>query len=384
MRDTSDATIHDDRKLPALTGVRFFAAVSVLLSHFTERGIVSVPSEFIRFLDGGRTAVSLFFVLSGFILTFNYVGITRHLRKQFYVNRIARILPVVLLALAIAAAGVAVAVLNPGRGYLASWYALKGFDPVALVVSFVAQATMTTGWLPAARLNQPWNGPAWSISCEMFFYALFPFVIAYLRKVSALRLTHLLGAAFFLQCLFIVAVRAAAPIEQRGFLVSQFPVTHLFEFVAGVAAGLWFLRGGRDWAFQGSRRVWMLAGSLIPLVVISWLKPVDPAFLPLTPFFAVLVLALAVQSKRRSWLAWGPLVVLGEASFSLYLIHIPLLNLASLLDPTGFAGWVLMAGMVGLSVVVFKTFESPSRRLVKRLMGTSPDRIQTARVVEPR
>lgn len=368
--------IHDDRKLPALTGLRFFAAFAVLLSHFTYRGLVEAPQFFIDFLDGGRTAVSLFFVLSGFILAYNYEMLTgTHERRTFYVNRIARIFPVVLLSLAVGAIGVTVAVLNPGSGWLLKWYSLKSADPMALAVSFISQATMTTGWFPTARINQPWNGPAWSIACEMFFYMLFPFLIVWFRTRRAFMIVVALAVVFAIQLAIILGARAFAPVGQRGFLVSQFPPTHLFDFVVGIAAAVVFLRGGKEWVAQGRRRTVLLSGSFLSIICISLFKPVDPGYLLLTPLFAVLILALAVTPKRRaSVLSNGTLLILGEASFSLYLIHVPLMNLYSVFSPPVWAGWLLMAATVAMSVFVLKRFESPARRFVKQALTPSVPR----------
>jgi peptidoglycan/LPS O-acetylase OafA/YrhL len=341
-----------------------------LISHFAARDLIGVPEAITGFLDGGRTAVALFFVLSGFILTYNYSALAgKSDRRRFYINRIARIYPVVLLALSIGAIGVVVAVLNPERGFLGSWYALGSFDPVALAVSFASQITVTTGWLPAARLNQPWNGPAWSIACEMFFYLLFPALIAWVRLRGMKTIAIGLATAFVIQILLIVAIRAFAPDGQRGFLVSQFPLTHLFDFLIGVGAGIAFLRGAGTWLKIGNRRNLAVLASTVPLILLSIFQPVDPAYLLMTPFFALLIVALAVPPRnRKSWLSHSLLLLLGEASFALYLIHVPLLNLFSISAPPLWAGWFLLAATVAISVLIFKVFETPTRLLTKRVL----------------
>ena len=58
--------------IPALTSIRFLAALTVVLSHYRELHLLNTPTAFFDFVDGGRSAVSLFFVLSGFILTYTY------------------------------------------------------------------------------------------------------------------------------------------------------------------------------------------------------------------------------------------------------------------------------------------------------------------------
>lgn len=116
----------------------------------------------------------------------------------------------------------------------------------------------------------------------------------------------------------------------------------------------------------GRRRALLLAIALVPLASLAFFRPVDPAYLLMSPLFAILILALAVTPARRaSFLAWGPLVLLGEASFSLYMIHVPLMNLFSILDVPHVIGWVFMAVAVLLSILVFKRFETPARIRVR-------------------
>lgn len=312
--------------------------------------------------------MTLFFVLSGFILTYNYAGLTtRSEVLKFYASRFARIYPVMVLALTLGAFGVAYALMNRGSGALRDWYALEDSNALNLWGSFVAQLTVFTGWLPVAGLNQPWNSPAWSISCEVFFYLLFPLLIVQMRKLKRIRMVVLLLASFAAQCLVIFVAAKFAPSGERGYLVYQFPVTHLFEFMAGIVAGLFFLRGGNEWIRQGRRRGALLGAALMALAVLAFFRPVNPAFLLMSPLFAVLILALAARPRRRvSFLAWGPLILLGEASFSLYMIHVPLMNLLSVIPPRDpRIGWLLVAVVVLLSILVFKRFETPARFRVR-------------------
>ncbi|MEO5781191.1 MAG: acyltransferase [Arthrobacter oryzae] len=363
MRELAAARRPCNTTLPALTGLRFLAALAVLVSHFDYSGLISVPAEAVEFLDRGRTAVALFFVLSGFILTYNYMGLSgSEDRTKFYASRLARVYPVTLLALGLGAVGVVYALTHPGSGRLVEWYSLEGASPFALPGSFLAQVTMTTAWFPVGSLNQPWNGPAWSIACEVFFYALFPLLFVKLRNLRFVRIAYVLIGGWAFQMLAILTARSFAPAEQVGFLAYQFPLMHLFEFVLGIATAVVFLRGGREWASPGSRRSLLLAGALIPLVLLAFFRPAQPAYLLMSPLFALLIFSLAVPPRgRRSFLASAPLVLLGEASFALYMIHTPLMNLYSIAYPPEAVGWLLMAGTAGVSIAVFRWFETPAR-----------------------
>jgi peptidoglycan/LPS O-acetylase OafA/YrhL len=342
--------------------------MAVVVSHFAENGLAPVDGSVVAFLDGGRTAVSLFFVLSGFVLAYNYPDLAgRIARRNFYVARIARIYPVLFLGLLIGAVGVVHAWSRPET--LLAWYALKSPDTGSLLASLGAQLTMTTGWFPFASINQPWNGPAWSISCEVFFYATFPLLIILFRRWSG-RITVIAAtAAWLLQGAWILVLDGALPENRSGFLISQFPLTHLTEFVLGIAA--WRLWSGapmdRRW------RVPLLAGTLVALAALAYLAPIDPAYWPMTPLFALLVVLLAARDgDRRSWLALPLMLVLGEASYSLYLLHLPLVRVYEIAGvPPGPVGWAAMAATVLVSMGVFTWFETPLRRLIRRRFRAS-------------
>ena len=96
------------RELRSLTGVRAFAALWVLCFHSGISGLPHVPSPLAALINVGYSAVSLFFVLSGFILTYNYLPrggspTSRQAFGTYAVARGARIYPVYLLAMALAA-----------------------------------------------------------------------------------------------------------------------------------------------------------------------------------------------------------------------------------------------------------------------------------------
>jgi peptidoglycan/LPS O-acetylase OafA/YrhL len=349
--------------LEALTGLRFLAALAVVLSHFTREHMVAIPAGVIDFLDGGRTAVSLFFVLSGFVLAYNYVGLSgRRERWNYYVARVARIYPVVLLGVAVGAIGMVHARRHPEL--LEPWFALTTPGVAAPGVSLGAQLTLTTGWFPFSSINQPWDGPAWSVACEAFFYALFPVLIVYAGRWSTARVAVVAAGAWAVQGAWVAALPHVAPYARAGFLVEQFPLTHLAEFLLGIAA--WKLLAGRP--VTRAVRLGMLVATVAALAGLAWLAPVTPAYWPMSPLFALLVGVLAMPCPpARSWLALPAVVLLGEASFSLYLLHVPVLRAAESfgMPPGGLGGLALLAGTVALSVVVFRVYETPARRFVR-------------------
>ncbi len=374
--------------LAALTGLRFVAALAVVVSHFMQSGTVPAVPAVLDFLDGGRTAVSLFFVLSGFVLALNYPALAgRAQLRRFYVARFARIYPMVVLALLISAPTVAFAWNSPD--HLLQWYSIDSGAGPKVAASLVAQLTMITAWFPVAAINQPWNGPAWSVSCEVFFYALFPLMIARLAGRRLRVLAAIVLAGWAAQATWIWAVRAALPPNREGFLVSQFPVPHLFEFVLGICAAVWFTRSGRQSLELPARRRGALAVATCGIVALSAAELSDPRYLLMSPLFALLIVGLATRpASGSSWLAWPVLVLLGESSYALYLLHVPLLHLFDLAGVSGVAGWVAMLAVIALSVVAFRWYETPMRLVLRRqLAGRDVARATAAqaprRLVEP-
>src|SRR6516165_2526238 len=94
-----------ENRLEALTGLRFLAAAHVLFFHAGLAGLPGVPVWIKNVAAHADLSVSLFFVLSGFILTYNYFDPVRGCRtsdREFWAARFARVYPVYLLGLVLA------------------------------------------------------------------------------------------------------------------------------------------------------------------------------------------------------------------------------------------------------------------------------------------
>jgi peptidoglycan/LPS O-acetylase OafA/YrhL len=367
--------------LRALTGLRFVAAFQVLAYH----GLGAGPQSawWMRALVGsGYVGVSLFFVLSGFVLTYTYHDSLRDgtaTRGAFLAARVARIYPVYLLSLLVA------------------------LPPLFWLVAS-KDVRMQYGWLAGlagmyAGLLQAWdprracvlNCPAWSLSDEAFFYLAFLFVLPLVARWGLRRLSVAAAATYALALLVPVLYLVLRPdgavpatpdarVSQAYWLavVKYNPLIRLPEFVMGVIAGrLFLLEGG------GARRwhVWLEAGAVGVLAAVLLASPAIPYPLMhnglLAPAFAALVYALArgVGPVSRV-LATRALVRLGAASFALYILHVPLLAWMSrgyktfgvALPPQPWHFVIFAAGSIGVSLVVFDVVEEPGRRVLRRLL----------------
>src|ERR1035437_8376884 len=160
------------RDFPALTGLRFFLALWVILHHLTGPGqkleatALLLPHGLFTLIRGGYQAVTTFFVLSGFVLTRSYAATvwTRRNTLRYALGRVARVYPVYLLSLAVVAPFILADQTPDKPGYLAAHFLL------------------VQAWLGAIPVN--WNTPAWSLSCEMFFDAVFPLSALFTRRAN--------------------------------------------------------------------------------------------------------------------------------------------------------------------------------------------------------
>ena len=348
--------------------------MTVVLSHFAELGLLPMNRALFDFVDGGRPAVSLFFVLSGFILTYTYrEPLATGGPRAFYVARFARIYPVVLLGLALVAPVTAWLLYTGDATRLLQWFALKSSVHLSLVLSLLCQLLLLNAWFPFAAINQPWNGPSDSVSCEAFFYALFPWLLRKLDGRGMGRIMLACAAVWIAQGVGTVLIQSTLPVSRSGFLVVALPLLRMAEFVLGIGAALVFMSMRERRAHRHMLGVMFVCIALAAIIVLAAWHPFSPVFYVEAPFFALLILGLALLERPVIGLLHGrALVQLGEASYSLYLIHVPIAYLALL---TGFGranGWMVLAFALWGSVVVFRFYEEPMRRAIRaRLTGAN-------------
>jgi peptidoglycan/LPS O-acetylase OafA/YrhL len=157
------------------------------------------------------------------------------------------------------------------------------------------------------------------------------------------------------------------------------PLLRIPEFILGMGAALVFLPMREGGATRQNDAILMVTFSLIGILAFSaWQPAFFPKYFPVfylqAPFFAVLILGLALMERpvlgilNQRWL-----VRLGEASYSLYLVHLPILLLAILAGFDSDNGWMAIVFAIAFSVVVFQFYEEPIRRAIRaRLSGRAP------------
>lgn len=215
-------------ELKSLTSLRFVAAFYVFLFHVDARAPLFGEGIVGDFIAEGAVGMTIFFVLSGFILSHAYQTVEFDLRQYFW-NRVARIYPIYLLAAVLALPWLAKDV----------WQESGLTNPVfAIFAGMILLATgllMLQAWLP--QTFGFWNNSAsWSISTEAFFYSIFPFsreVISIFQKRQLLVLLLTLSA---LSAMVPTAAIVFSNSPDSFALFYASPIFRLPEFLCGIIA----------------------------------------------------------------------------------------------------------------------------------------------------
>jgi exopolysaccharide production protein ExoZ len=314
--------------------LRAVAALSVVLFH-------------IDFIGVGAFGVDIFFVISGFIMC----HIAARERGDFFLGRLIRIVPLYWTATLCV---FAIAVYRP------SLLQSTPSDLLTLRDSLL--------FIPHARPNGmawPTLFLGWTLNYEMFFYAVFAICLYFFRPVIApLACGMILVAAFLTGRLF--------PLPMPWSFWTGAPV---LEFGAGIAA--FYLYGAKA-DVLGRLPVPFLAltalGSLAVMIIASGLLPAAPPITLLLP--CAFVLFLAVLSLEGRIPSPVYLLAIGDASYSLYLLHPYVERLvAKLIDPmtvlsgrSALAALVTVIGAILLALASYAFLEKPSNRALRSLV----------------
>lgn len=369
---TTTATLAPRANLPSLTGLRFFAAIMVVLYHVS-RYIPPSPA-FDAVFGLGYVGVTFFFVLSGFILTWTHRRGDKP--RAFYWRRFARIWPLHAL-LTITAIVFFVVSSRPQ-------------NPVGLALV----VPLLQAWAPPGDLHYAYNGVSWTLSCEAFFYAMFPALILAVLSNRNRNLKRWIGGLVGTMTLFVFLVLAIArpasdlvgvtSDQVTGFALYIFPGFRIGEFILGMMLAA-LLRNGWSPKLSVPGCALAVTGAYILLLVFAaacfdspYDVPMGVIDLVMMPFLAALIVAAAVLDSRESGrvLAHPALVALGRWSFALYVVHELVIRVADefiWVDTSG-GEWTRAAGCVvvsiGLAAAVFRVVERPLERVLRRRLGS--------------
>jgi peptidoglycan/LPS O-acetylase OafA/YrhL len=322
--------------LPRLTALRAFAALFVFSYHMQLFGVAFTNDLPFKF---GYSGVSFFFILSGFVLTWNMKPGEKW--RAFYRRRVARIYPTYLVMLGIA--------------FLFPFPTVPGHTTTTIV----AAVLLIQGWWNDVGTTYAINPPSWSLSCEALFYLLLPMLFPVVRWFRPY--LRWLAAGVLFALMSVVVVHGANDPASFQFAFSN-PLVRTGEFMLGVVAALEIRRGLRVPLVVG---LLVIGASMAMVATVSQTIPVPN--LELDPLWlAVIVLCAQFDlAKKPGILRSRPLVYAGEVSFAFYLVHqFTLLHFSSALgNHTRVAAMSLAAAAV-FAIVLHHVVELPMQRLI--------------------
>ncbi len=348
----------------ALTGIRLPLALWVVAYHISGKDrmleSLSVAHPGVEALvRDAWAALTVFFAVSGFVLARRYTGTLEtgaELRK-YAVARFARIYPIYFLSLCVVLPFIWTAMHNPELG-----------GPVARAGLLANYLLLLQAW---HWPEVDWNTPAWSLSCELFFYTCTPAAVLLLRTASWRRV----GLAMSLACALPIAARLVAASPAKPFL-------YVGDFLMGMAAACAYQRLRTSRAPLDSIGPWLYwpaASAFGALLLMS--RGTTTSFLVfdtgLRLATGLLVLGLACGGGALVQLLSSPAVLTGgHASYAIYILHVPVLwwwryyQYDRLLPPSVAAGGYVGA-VVLISLAVHRWYEVPADRAIRRWLGAS-------------
>jgi peptidoglycan/LPS O-acetylase OafA/YrhL len=353
-----------EARLASMESLRALAAVAVVSSHVFRAALHYSPAVYDgllhRTLVGGGEGVFLFFALSGYLLYLPFArrdfGLGRDIRLGRYaVNRAVRILPLYYVVLVV----LLLAMEHGGTG--------KQWGLFSLFAENFSHQTVGTV-----------DTPMWSLVVELHFYLLLP-VLALAIRVVARRSIARAGVALATLTLGSLALRVATvtgPVHPHFPWQYSLPTTFLF-FAAGLALALLRVRwdgAPPGWLTGPLRRgdVWLLAS--VPLWLATLSRPDVDVVAAAASFLVVGSAGLPLRRGRLvQCLDWRPLALLGTASYSLYLWHVPIVQEVSSAgwSPAGFLPLlaILLPICIVVAVVSYAAIEEPFLRLRRSWSG---------------
>ena len=375
-RGNNPALLHSSLRprLEALTTLRFFAALHVVLFHMRVVKILEGgPWWYQNFASIGYVGVNFFFVLSGFILVYTYSGPPLNARR-FWQARFARVYPAYVLSLVAAAPFFFFAVRHLDLPFFA--WSKNHLSGACLLTVGLLQA-----WVPQAALT--WNSVCWSLSVEAFFYGAFPLLVRWCNKSSPQRLVLWIIACWVISWSFSLAYVLTHPDglgkinspETNLFwknVLSFNPLARLPEFLIGMLACRLFLTGRVNRRFATTFVMSGLLGLAIVTILANKIPhPIISTGL-LSPAFAFIIYGFALQPRWISFFETPWLLLLGNASYSLYLLHSIVIMKA--FDAMSYLPWFIRAAgalgtAIGAALLSYDLIEEPARRMLRSRGG---------------
>lgn len=349
-------------RLNSLTSLRFIAAFGVFLHHFhvLKESNNHIIKFFSSILYEGFVGVTFFYILSGFIISYSY---KQHREKEvfktsdFLFNRVARLYPVHILTL-----------------FVAIYFYIPSYNYGLIHVDqFIYNALLVQSAIPDPQYFFSFNGVSWSVSTEMFFYIAFIFLVT---------LNNRQLQVFFCTVLALIVYHMTVVPDTKQYVGWTYyinPAFRVIDFMAGML--LFRLYDTGKLVVQDKVATLLEVGSLLLLAgTMAYgmhsvgMKYRYDIFYLLPMALVVYVFAFGKGLVSRA-ISWKPIVFLGEASFSLYMVHQICIyvvnqnykyNLDSMTS-TFFFMATTMGIAIAISCLLYRFYERPVNKGLRKL-----------------
>lgn len=339
--------------IKTLTSLRLIFALMVFASHLVLIGGEHFSGHIFK---EGYVGVSFFFILSGFIISYNYCDRIDYglcSKRDFWIARIARIYPLHLLTLSIAAfAG-------------GAFFAKQAISWIHLFMS----ATLTSSYIPRSDFFFAMNSPAWSLCCEQLFYLLFPLIIPVIRSPKKI---------LIISAIAIIIVTIGSFITPESYIKGLWytnPVTRFPDFLIGVL--LWHVYSNIKDRKISFIQASILESTSIIFFILFYIYAEDVpkifrySFYYWLPISAVIIIFSLEKGILSKILSSKILVKGGEISFGFYLIHYLVLTEIGM-HKEMFTPFTAITIAFTITIITswlsYSCFEKPMNRTVKRLL----------------
>lgn len=393
------------KDLPALTGLRFVAALAIVFDHLWP--VIFKLNPGVPFSDPFHQlsffGMSLFFVLSGFIIHYNYSDIVGSARGlyAFAVARFSRLYP---LFFALAAFDVVC-----GNFFLYAPHTYRAMDLQALAYLLAGIQSWVYGFIGDTPITFAFHYTyvAWSISTEFFLYLTYPLICLMMLRASTPRRAIVsmlvIGAIAALVLSWLKQHTALIdhigsligivenPKANPGTLFSDWfnyiaPYSRMLEFLTGCALAQAHMALSRRAVSTGESRLARLILAVAVTDIALFLLRNELGALRLAAVVGMIGLLPAIANVIFCCarygvkpLSYAPMVALGEASYSIYLLHMIIIEKSApptSVDPTPdniaiFVGRtiIILAAIAVISLGTHRYFEQPARKWLRRLLS---------------
>ena len=360
---TKHPNISTENYFPALTGIRAIAACMVFLHHFNPFKASVFGKPIHDFVQEFHVGVTIFFVLSGFLICYRYsdnVSLTRQGIKTYFINRFARIYPMYFIITIIS--------------FLPFVCHCFFSDNIRL---FFLNLTFLRGFFDEYKFTGIPGG--WSLTVEELFYFLFPLIIIFSKRIKlVLQSILFIGLRLFLWTIF-------KNLSFHGFFSSlQFLFEFTFfgrciEFFVGMQLAIYVKSQKQENIIQNHNYA-TIAGSIYIIICIGFLAVnrnyslqqnqflffetlINNLLLPfgIAIFFYGL---LTENSYVRKMLETNLLGLLGKSSYVFYLIHNGFLfsffYLTLHLNLP-----IILVLLIGISILLYLLVEKPLNKIIR-------------------